>query len=331
MGHIKFHAQRLKLFILVFGISLGGPSQKIQGQVGIGTTNPHPSALLDLASQDQGLLLPRVALKDATEWGLSSLGNAAPGLLVYHSADSLIGDRGLYVFDGALWRGLAFTKPDQQQWQWSNAGLHYGSGDVYVGSSASSNNDLWLSRRLLDWDNSNYYLDPGAGSVLNEIKLDQGSTADVSLYWNRPDTGFFAPPNGAMGFSVYGQLRWFLSSDGRFGINTNTPQADLDLNGTARLGAHGTIIHGIKHFTQTHSIPNDWTEETLTITMSPSELQILNIPESAHIQAQMRDAPSRELSILNQGMDQNGFYCTITGMDPTLLGQTFKLDFLALF
>ena len=311
--------------------SLGSPTHIIHAQVGIGTTDPHPSALLELSSEDQGLLLPRVRLNNLTKSGLNSVHQAHEGLMVYHVADSLLGNPGLYLFDGDSWRGLAYKRPEYKQWQWSNTGLYYGSGDVYVGSSASTNNDLWLSRRLLDWDNSNYYLDPAAGSVFNEIKLDQGSTADVSLYWNRPDTGFFAPPDGVMGFSVSGQLKWFLNSAGRFGINTNAPEADLDLNGSARLGAHGSIINGIKHLIQTHTIPSDWTQETLTINMSPSELQILNIPLSAFIQAQLRDAPARRLRILSQGIDQNGFYCTIDGMDPTLSGQTFTLDFLVLY
>ena len=318
-------------FHAIWGLALVWTAPVALGQVGINTAQPDPSAILDLWSTDRGLLLPRVQLNNLSKDGLSPSIEAAEGLLVYQNTDSSFASRGLYVFDGDSWRGLAYKRPEYKQWQWSNTGLYYGSGDVYVGSSASTNNDLWLSRRLLDWDNSNYYLDPAAGSVLNEIKLDQGSTADVSLYWNRPDTGFFAPPDGVMGFSVSGQLKWFLNSEGRFGINTNAPEADLDLNGSARLGAHGSIINGIKHLTQTHTIPGDWTQETLTINMSPSELQILNIPLTAFIQAQLRDAPARRLRILSQGIDQNGFYCTIDGMDPTLLGQTFTLDFLVLY
>lgn len=38
-----------------------------QAQVGIGTNNPHPSAILDVQSQDKGVLLPRVALESRTQ------------------------------------------------------------------------------------------------------------------------------------------------------------------------------------------------------------------------------------------------------------------------
>ncbi len=331
MEHCIRFLFRLKSFVLAVGIFFGGMTKPLKAQVAIGTTDPHPSALLELSSPDLGLLLPRVSLKDSSKTGLNATYEAKQGLVVFHRTDSLIGGRGVYVFDGVSWRRLAYKWPEHEQWQWSNNGLYYGSADVFVGSSASTNNDLWLSRRIVDWDNSNYYIDPAAGSVLNELKLDSGSSIDVSLYWGRDDTGFFEPVDGVLGFSVLGHLRWFMNSEGRFGINTNTPEADFDLNGTARLGTHGSVIQGLKRLTKTYTIPVDWNQERLTISMNPAELQAMNIPETAFLQSQLRDAPSRQLRIINQGMDQNGFYCTISGIDTTIIGETFRLDFLALY
>ena len=315
---------------LLVGLALILTTHGLNAQVGIGTTQPHPSALLDLSSQDQGLLLPRVHLNNLTKAGLNAVHDAQEGLLVFHTADSLFGGRGLYLFNGAAWQRLAFASPAHQQWQWTSSGVHYGWGDVFIGSAASTNNDLWLSRRLVDWDNSNYFIDPAAGSVLNELKLDMGSAADVSLYWDRPDTGFFAPSQGAMGFSIEGHLKWFLSSEGRFGINTSTPEADFEVNGSVKLGDSGSIISGLKRFTKTYTIPTNWTQDTWVITMDLEELQALDVPTSAFLAVQLRDAPSRQLSISSQGMDQNGFYCTIAGIDTITSGQSFKLDFITL-
>lgn len=303
----------------------------LYGQVGIGTTDPHPSAILDLFSTDRGLLLPRVQLSNLSKDGLNAAFEAQEGLLVYQRTDTLFASRGLYVFDGNLWQGLSFNRPEHQQWQWSSSGLHYGSGEVYIGESASTNNNLWLSRRLVDRDNSNYFLDPAAGSVLNEIKLDRDSTQDVSLYFDREDTGFFAPADGALGFSVYGHLRLVLNNQGQMGINTSSPEADLDLNGSVKLGANSSILQGIKRISRVCAIPANWAQNTMEVTLDTQELAALNIPNAAFIQVQVRNAPEREIWISQQGIDKNGFYLTLEGIGPSSIGQNFSIDFLALF
>jgi hypothetical protein len=35
----------------------------VNGQIGIGTTTPHTSSMLDISSSDKGLLIPRISLK----------------------------------------------------------------------------------------------------------------------------------------------------------------------------------------------------------------------------------------------------------------------------
>ncbi|MAN59940.1 MAG: hypothetical protein CMC08_08925 [Flavobacteriaceae bacterium] len=51
-----------------------------QSQVGIGTTNPDPSSILDIATTDKGLLIPRLttAQRDA-------IANPANGLMIYNT------------------------------------------------------------------------------------------------------------------------------------------------------------------------------------------------------------------------------------------------------
>ncbi len=50
----------------------------VEGQVGIGTTTPHPSAVLDLSSSTQGLLIPRMTSAQRTD-----IVSPASGLLVF--------------------------------------------------------------------------------------------------------------------------------------------------------------------------------------------------------------------------------------------------------
>jgi len=68
--------------------------------VGIGTTKPDQSALLDLSSQSKGLLIPRMSLEQR-----GSIQNPANGLMVYQT-DFL---SGFYYFDGKNWSPLTST------------------------------------------------------------------------------------------------------------------------------------------------------------------------------------------------------------------------------
>ncbi len=84
------------VFVLNFVLCAGVLAQN----VGIGTTTPHASALLDLQSTTQGLLIPRVTLL-ATTNGTSPVNTPATGLLVYNSGGSI--ENGFYYWDGGEW------------------------------------------------------------------------------------------------------------------------------------------------------------------------------------------------------------------------------------
>jgi hypothetical protein len=68
-----------------------------QGSIGINETgaNPDPKAILDLVSDDQGFLIPRMTASERD--GISS---PAKGLLVYQNDDA----KGFYYYDGSAWR-----------------------------------------------------------------------------------------------------------------------------------------------------------------------------------------------------------------------------------
>ncbi len=67
----------------------------MHAQVGIGTTTPDESALLDLSSTSRGLLLPRLS---STERNLINNGNATEGLMIYNTESKT-----LEFFDGTNW------------------------------------------------------------------------------------------------------------------------------------------------------------------------------------------------------------------------------------
>lgn len=96
--------QLLLLAIASFFITLG-----IQAQVGIGTTTPDASSVLDIHATDKGVLIPRVSLADVSDTMLDGTNTAATGLLIYNTNAATTGGtgEGYYYFNGSVWEQLA--------------------------------------------------------------------------------------------------------------------------------------------------------------------------------------------------------------------------------
>jgi hypothetical protein len=77
-------------------------SVTVFSQVGINTTNPDPSAILDIVSTNKGMLPPRVKLTTNTVQ-IGSTANAV-GLFVYNSGSAL--PAGYYFWNGTEWRNI---------------------------------------------------------------------------------------------------------------------------------------------------------------------------------------------------------------------------------
>lgn len=71
-------------------------------QVGIGTTAPNTSSILDISSANSGLLIPRVSLLSATD--VATISSPAISLLVYNSGFT---PNGYYFWNGTVWVQLA--------------------------------------------------------------------------------------------------------------------------------------------------------------------------------------------------------------------------------
>lgn len=78
-----------KAFILVVALLL--LSLKINAQVGIGTTNPDPSAVLDVVSTDKGLLLPRIA-------SITNITTPVAGLMIFDNSKQC-----MRYYNGTKW------------------------------------------------------------------------------------------------------------------------------------------------------------------------------------------------------------------------------------
>lgn len=92
---------RVGVFMLLFFCAFTSIAQS--ENVGIGTTKPDNSALLDLTSNSKGLLIPRMTLAQR-----ANIKSPATGLMVYQ----LDFFTGFYFFDGASWKGLYARNTD---------------------------------------------------------------------------------------------------------------------------------------------------------------------------------------------------------------------------
>ncbi|MCA6066019.1 hypothetical protein JI747_002445 [Chryseobacterium sp. RG1] len=109
------------------------------GAIGIGTTSPDASSMLDIVTTDKGMLVPRVNLTSPT-FVLSTATPAIPnakGLLVFNSGSTL--SQGYYFWNGSEWRAIissTSTPPSIATLSCSGATLspaNYVAGTPYSG------------------------------------------------------------------------------------------------------------------------------------------------------------------------------------------------------
>lgn len=79
-------------------------SIQVMSQTGIGTTSPHASAKLEVASENKGFLPPRVTLSNVTD--VTTIPTPAIGLLVYNLGSVGL-QAGYYYWNGANWATIA--------------------------------------------------------------------------------------------------------------------------------------------------------------------------------------------------------------------------------
>ncbi|PHQ28774.1 hypothetical protein [Leeuwenhoekiella nanhaiensis] len=75
-------------------------------QVGIGTTDPNPAAILDIQSDHAGLLIPRMALTGADD--AATIASPVKGLIVYNTAATSTISEGFVFYDGSAWVDLGW-------------------------------------------------------------------------------------------------------------------------------------------------------------------------------------------------------------------------------
>ncbi len=213
------------LIIICFAVS--GFSQS----VGIGTTTPNGSAMLDVTSTNKGFLFPRMTYVERT-----LIASPAQGLIVYQTnAVGLLYPSGIYFFDGSLWKRIARTDElggGGGSTGWTIAGDNQYSnlvGNVGIGTS-SPTSKFHLVGNLLTESGSITINNPTAILQLQNAGVNKGfmqlSGNNVRIGTNSGNTG------GKFIVRMNGQERFTVDSAGNVGIGTSTPETQLQVDGS---------------------------------------------------------------------------------------------------
>jgi hypothetical protein len=87
-------------------------------QVGVNTTTPDPSSMLDVSATNKGALFPRVSLSNINLTTLDGTNTAATGLLIWNTNLATIGGNGVgyYYFNGTIWVPITQIASNDHDW-----------------------------------------------------------------------------------------------------------------------------------------------------------------------------------------------------------------------
>ena len=217
-------------------------------QIGIGTTTPDASSILDLVATDKGLLVPRM-----TQAQRSAITTPATGLLVYQTD----GSSGFYYYDGSGWEKI--NTGTINAWELGgNNGTN--PANDFIGTADAT--DLVFrtdntERMRITSDGSigigtnlpsgNLHLHGSTGAKMF-ITHSSVSNNGLELGLNLSDEAIIRnQENGPLLFFTNNTQRMVITAGGNVGIGVTTPTAQLHTTGTVRFenyssGTNGAIL-----------------------------------------------------------------------------------------
>ena len=153
-----------KIFLFGFGI-ISSYSLSQNGGVGIGTTSPDASAILDIKSTNKGVLAPRISLTSTTD--TTTIPSPATGLLVYNAGTAGLSFAGYVFWNGSEWRSL------------NNSSLTIGTIDNLLCSNATLSPETYTQNVPYSGTLSIPYTGGNGGTYPSQIISSNGLTAPL--------------------------------------------------------------------------------------------------------------------------------------------------------
>jgi hypothetical protein len=179
-------------------------------QVGIGTTNPNSSSMLDVSSTNSGLLVPRMTSAQRV-----AIPSPATGLMVYQTN----GTPGLYYNTGTpAAPSWTFAGSSTGQWLTNGSKIYYNNGNVGIGTSDPLKLFSIKSGVISDDMLTLYSAD---NEYLFRIRQNSNGSGGVYVY----------DSNNVCNAFLYGDGDSYIRG-GNFGVGTNAPVTPLDVRGT---------------------------------------------------------------------------------------------------
>ncbi|MAO45336.1 MULTISPECIES: hypothetical protein [Leeuwenhoekiella] len=231
-------------------------SSIIYAQIGIGTTSPDPSSILDIQSTTKGILAPRINLNNVSNSTIDGTNTNAAGLLIYNTNASVTGGSGVgyYYWDGSVWTAMKAAASGGSSAGWQLEGNSVTSGD-FLGTT----NDDDLRIRTNDVERFNFttegqllYTNGGieigtaatSGSdASTAIAIGQSATAS-SGYTVSIGVGASASGSNATAIGNNAQANNFPSSAFGYEAQANAYQATA-IGGQARANSNGATALGV--------------------------------------------------------------------------------------
>ncbi|MEZ4858705.1 MAG: hypothetical protein R2781_07830 [Flavobacteriaceae bacterium] len=179
----------------------------LHAQVGIGTTTPDPSSLLEISSTDKGILIPKVSLGDVTDTMLDGVNTAATGLLIYNTNPGTIGGNGVgyYYFNGTTWEWLLTSATATSDVDWYEEGTT--SAPDNIADDKFTFGNLAIGKNTADY-------------LLELNQADGTITRTLNIYSNYSDNGINSAIYNENNFTGSGTARGLYNLIGGTGSGT---------------------------------------------------------------------------------------------------------------